>query len=297
MENNKQRCLFVVNPISGDYDKDKIIQKIQEKFPEEEYHLTIYKTTGKSDAENIVSIFNTKKPDFIVIAGGDGTLNMVIKSLADHDIPIGIIPMGSANGMSVELNIPQDFEKSIDIIKKGNLRKIDLIRVNNKYLCVHLSDIGINARVIKRFSKENKRGFIGYARQYFKEIFHSKPLKFIIKTEHQLLRKRAHMLVIANAKKYGTGAIINPIGKLNDGKFELCLIKPYPFYAIFTLLFAFFTGLLHKIKYVTIISAEHATIKTRKKQELQIDGEPVGKYSEIKIDILPNAVQIFVPSA
>jgi len=295
MENNKQRCLFVVNPISGDYDKDKIIQKIKERFPEKEYHLTIYKTTGEGDSENILSVFNTKKPEFIVIAGGDGTLNMVIKSLADRHIPIGIIPMGSANGMSVELDIPQDFEKSIDIIKRGNLRKIDLIRVNNKHLCVHLSDIGINARVIKRFSKEKKRGFIGYARQYFKEIFNSRPLKFSIETEHNRIQKKAHMLVIANAKKYGTGAIINPLGKLNDGKFELCLIKPYPFYAIFTLIFAFFTGLLHKIKYVTIISAEHATIKTPKKQDLQIDGEAIGKYNEIKIDILPGAVEIFVP--
>lgn len=100
------------------------------------------------------------------------------------------------------------------------------------------------------------------------------------------------MLVIANAKSFGTGAIINPTGKINDGKFEIIIIRPYPWWFVFTFLYAAFAGKLHKMRYVKVYTASEAEITLPKPQAFQIDGEVLPETSEVKVEILPEAIRV-----
>ena len=100
------------------------------------------------------------------------------------------------------------------------------------------------------------------------------------------------MIVMLNTHFYGTGAIVNPQGRMDDGKFEIVIIKPYPWYYIFSMFFAFFTGKIHKLKHIKTISCKRAQIFLHPAQDLQIDGEPMGEISQAEVEIIPSAIEV-----
>ena len=295
MKNNqKKRILFVINPKSGRGQRQNI-EDVLPRFSEEyDFEYKVYKTTGENDSEEISRQIEDFKPETVIAAGGDGTVNMVAGELIGKDIKLGIIPAGSANGLAYNLEIPENIEAALKKNLSGQVKAIDVIRINKKYYCLHLGDIGLNARIVKRFEEEGSKGLLGYGKQLLKELFEGKTyFSFYIKLpEHRRRKMKAEMLVIANAKRFGTGAIINPTGELNDGKFEIVIIRPYPWWILFTFIYSGFTGHLHKMRYVKIYSASEAVITLTKLQEFQIDGEIIPETKEINVEILHNALKL-----
>ncbi len=173
-------------------------------------------------------------------------------------------------------------------------KAIDLVIINQKHVSLHLADIGINAQVVKRFERDHIRGFAGYAKHFIQELFAARPLKFKVTLDGRKIIKKAYMVVIANATKYGTGAIINPKGSICDGKFEIILIRPYSVWHLFQMVIPFFTRKLQKKDYIKSYSGQKATIHNYGKKELQIDGELIGRLKEINVEINPHALEILV---
>ncbi|MFP4059921.1 MAG: diacylglycerol/lipid kinase family protein, partial [Bacteroidales bacterium] len=242
---NNKTCLFVLNPISGNFDKEDLRKWLKDYATKNSLEFWFHETTGSGEeAALLTGSIEKYKPSCLVAVGGDGTVNLVAKVAKEVKIPIGIFPMGSANGLATELDIPFNREEALDVVLHGAIIRIDILNINKREIVLHLCDVGLNARVIKRFEKAVIRGFIGYMGQYFKELFDVKTTRFMLIVNGQKFKTKAIMVVIANASKYGTGAIINPPGKINDGSFEVIFIKPYPFWYIFKLIVVFFTGTL-----------------------------------------------------
>lgn len=294
MIENKKKFLFVINPIAGGNDKTSFIDDLHDFSIENDLDYKIYFTTGINDKNFLKHQIQDYDPSLIVAVGGDGTCNLIGGLIVNSNKNMGIIPFGSANGMAYELNIPTNTEDALLILINGKLKIIDTININDK-ICIHLSDIGLNARIIKRFEEEKIRGIYGYTRQFFKELWYSKPSKYIFYTNNRRFSKRAQVVAIANASRYGTGAVINPAGKINDGKFEVCIVKPYPFWAIFTITAAIFLGYLDKIKYADIKSYTKIKIINKKNQPLHIDGEIIEIAEVIVAEINPLSLRIMVP--
>ncbi|MGF1636628.1 MAG: diacylglycerol/lipid kinase family protein, partial [Cyclobacteriaceae bacterium] len=157
----------------------------------------------------------------------------------------------------------------------------------------HLSDIGINAKVIKRFEADHVRGFRGYLKQYFKELWHKEFLKYKIETEGKNYKGKAYMIVIANAKRYGTGAVINPNGNPGDGMFELCIIKDISFRGILIAFWSIFDNdALARATNLKVIPCKQAVIQLSKKQIFQVDGELIGDTKKLEIEIMPGVIQM-----
>lgn len=291
---SKKRILFVINPKSGRGQRQDIDAVLSRFSAEYNFKYQIFRTTGENDSEEICRQMNEFKPATVIAAGGDGTINLVASLLINKEISLGIIPAGSANGLAYNLNIPENFEAALKKNLIDEARPVDVIKLNEKYYCLHLADIGLNARIVKRFEKEGSKGMLGYGKQLFKELFEGKTsFAFYINIPgHRRRKMKAEMLVIANAKSFGTGAIINPTGNLNDGKFEIIIIRPYPWWFVFTFLYAAFTGHLHKMKYVKVFSASEAKISLPELQEFQIDGEVMQETKEINVEILHSALKI-----
>ncbi len=286
-----KNTLFVINPISGDQDKSglpEIIKKISQDY---KFQFKVYKTTGKNDKNNIQNEIDKFLPETVVVAGGDGTVSLVASLLVHTEINLGIIPMGSANGLAYELGIPAKIEQAVDILLKGKSTMMDAIKIEDRY-AFHLCDMGMNARIIKRFEKEGKRGLLGYAKQFLKEYRNIKKFHCRIEANGQTIRHKALVTVLANGSYYGTGATINPTGKFNDGFFEIILIRPYPSWFLLKLFFAFFTRQIHKLEYIQIISCKNAVIETQPPQYLQMDGEILSKTHKIKVKIVPDAIKV-----
>ncbi|WP_159518215.1 diacylglycerol/lipid kinase family protein [Sunxiuqinia indica] len=290
-----QKILFAINPISGDIDKNYLKEKIQAVFEDKHSEYEIFYTTGENDVEKITTVLAKYSPDRVVSVGGDGTFRLVGEVMLNKDIPIAILPLGSANGMATELGIPKNIDQALKVVTSTKKKSIDALRINDQHISFHLSDIGLNAQIIKRFENDDTRGFIGYAKHFFKELFTSKPNKYLMHIDGEKIIRKAHMIVLANASKYGTGAVINPKGIIDDGKFEIILIRPYSAWHLFHMIIPFFSRTIHELDYVDSYSCKKASIRNYKKKELQIDGELIGRIEEISVEIIPHALQILVP--
>lgn len=293
----RNRFLFVINPIAGGLDKKQYVDNLREKTAHYAAHLDIVETTGENDRERILDCIRNCNPDAVVAVGGDGTCNLVAGLLRETDCALGIVPLGSANGLATDLGIPPDVEEATELLFHGKETKIDGILINDEHLCLHLSDIGLNARVVKRFERQKSRGMLGYFRQYVTELMHMEPKRFEFELNGNRFKRRAHMVVIANSNKYGTGAIVNPVGKINDGKFEVCIIRPFPLWSIFALTLALFRGTLKKTRFVKIISCKKIKVFNKPKEVVQVDGEVIGEPKVVTAEILSGAFSIIVPQS
>ncbi|WP_020526636.1 diacylglycerol/lipid kinase family protein [Flexithrix dorotheae] len=292
-----QKLLFIINPISGGWSKTAFIDSLEAYSKKYNFLYEIYLTTGNKDKQTLQQIISLNPPEILVAVGGDGTLILAAGLILHTNIKLGIIPFGSANGMAAELNIPTNKEEAFRVLFHGKNIKIDVIKIDNKYNCVHIGDIGFNAKMVKAFEKEKKRGRLSYARQFLREFKFSQTVKFKIVSENGSYESSAHMIAFANARKYGTKAVINPIGKLDDGYFELCIIKRISFKVFLLILLATITGSLYKSKFVKIIRCKKAKIvlKKSKKMTLQADGEILGERNKIQLELKPVCLNIMVP--
>ncbi len=287
----KMTWLFVINPVAGNKGDIDLQRLITDYYNNESIDLHFLETTGKSDRERIAKKLRDIRPDLAVAVGGDGTVNLLASELLNQNIPLGIVPTGSANGMATELGIPNDVEHALDVLAKGKTKTIDQLRINDNHLAIHLCDLGMNARIIRRFDQERIRGFYGYARQFFREL--NKPSEFhcTVRCPGQpVIRYKAVMVVLLNTHVYGNGAVINPQGNINDGKLEIVVIKPYRWHYIFRMLVAFFTGNIHKVKHVRVHSCNSVTLDLLPGQDMQIDGEHKGKTKTVKAKVLHDSL-------
>lgn len=293
---NYKKVLVVLNPISGGLDKDTANELLGVMARTYNVEQEIFRTTGQNDIQNLKSKIKAFQPELIIAGGGDGTINLTAKAILKTDLPMGILPLGSANGLATELQIPSNLEDAYEIAVEGNTIDVDVLEINKKYISLHLSDIGFNANLIKRFEAEEGRGKFAYAKQFIKEYLVSTSNRFYFELNKDKFSQRAVMIVFANATMYGTGAIINPKGELNDEKFEVCIIKSYPWYAIFSMAASLFFGNLDKSRYVKIISTDKVNVRVRKPQTVQVDGEIIGSFKKISARIIKEKIKVVKPA-
>ena len=284
--------LLVVNPISGDIDKTEIIEIANNFAENENVNLIIFETTGKNDEEKIQKLQKEHHIERIIVVGGDGTIKMVAEAVQEHNVILGIIPGGSANGLSVDLNLPDEIEENMKIAFRNDYMEMDMISINGKK-SLHLSDIGINAELVKNYENSNVRGKLGYALQAINTLTGLKePFIAKIETKNRTLETEARMVVIANSQKYGTGVTINPDGVMNDGKFEVVILKNLDLIVFGKILSG---NMPIESGDVEIISTDKATITTNVPVSFQVDGEYCDEVSKLEVEILPNQMKLAIP--
>ena len=247
---------------------------------------------GKTDAETLCQKLTTLKPDRVVAVGGDGTIKLVAEQLLNTGIPLGVLPAGSANGMARELGIPTDIQGSLSVLVDGVLKPTDVIAINDGDSCLHLADIGLNAQLVKHYQQNNLRGKLGYLRGVINVLQKRRLLKVEITVGDECIRRAAFMIVLANARMYGTGAVINPDGNPFDGKFEVVIFRRLSFWQILKL---FWRYRPFDPKQIEIHPATSVTIETQRRAYFQIDGEYRGRILKLTATIRPGALTMVVP--
>ena len=286
------KILFALNPVSGGKSNQNWEVSIREYFQDLPHTIEIFMLGGENDELSLNQSISNMKPDRVVAVGGDGTVQMAAKILLGSGTPLGILPAGSANGMAKELEIPNEPDEALNIVVNGIVRAADVIRINKKEICLHLSDIGLNAKLVKYFEESNWRGKLGYARVLFKALRNKRPMKVMITLNGEKVVREAFMVVLANASKYGTGAVINPDGSLYDGVFEVVIIRKFSIREIIKMFIKFLP--LNPSK-TEVISATSVVINTHGKVHFQIDGEYLGKVKEVEAIILPGQLNLLIP--
>ncbi|MEO7048547.1 MAG: diacylglycerol kinase family protein [Ferruginibacter sp.] len=286
------KLLFVINPSAGSNTNTNWEESINKYFTGKDFEVDCYRLEQKPDEEKLKKYIAAKKPDRIIAVGGDGTVTLLANIIAGTKTPLGILPGGSANGMAKELEIPSTPEDALKIIETGIVKNCDSITINKKNICLHLSDIGINAQLIKYFEEGKLRGMLGYAKMILKTLWRREKMQVIIQTKGLEVKRNAFMVILANASMYGTGAVINPDGKLDDGIFEVIVIRRL---SIFSILKTVFNPKVFNPKHFEIFPSTSVEINTLKRVHFQIDGEYLGKIKNIQAQINPGNINLIVP--
>lgn len=275
-EKEKAKLLFIINPASGVNDEDWEAQ-IKEYFLTRPFSIRFVELDKSCSPELVTSEIDSFKPDTVVAVGGDGTIKLVCSCVLGRGISLGILPAGSANGMAKELGIPIDVPGALEVLENGVLKSIHLVRINDE-LCIHLADIGFNAFVIKEFDKYDTRGMWGYIKAAWKVLWRHPKMEVEIQVQGEYVKSSAAMVVIANATKYGSGALINPVGRLDDDLFEVIIVKKVSPSELFKMMV---THLAYNPAKTEVLQTRSLQIKSRVKVHFQVDGEYLGKIDRV----------------
>ncbi|RYY99882.1 MAG: diacylglycerol kinase family lipid kinase [Chitinophagaceae bacterium] len=286
------KILFVINPVSGGKAKADWEAQIRSFMRDSPHTMEFFLLTGDADDSSVAHHIEQVQPDRVVAVGGDGTVKLLAELLKERRIPLGILPAGSANGMARELGIPLDVVSALKVVTEGQKKAIDLIRVNDEEICIHLSDLGLNAMLVKYFEGSAHRGMWGYGKAIFRVLWQKQKIYAAITTDNGTLRRKAYMIVLANARMYGTGANINPEGDVADGFFEVVVLRKLN---LIEILKALFTNRSFKRERIEVISTRTVQIRARKRTYFQVDGEYRGRTREVSAAIMPGALLLMLP--
>ena len=281
------KILFCVNAAAGPKRRDPLAWLRSTVLLKE--HLPVILELREDRAEAIRKAIKEHSPDVVVAVGGDGTVNLVAGIVGGTGMPIGIIPTGSANGLATDLGIPMDPDQALRSILSRPPRPTDAILINGKDICVHLSDLGLNAQLIKHFDDSPARGMFTYARLSLKVLRNRKRLKVTVESDQGKIVRRAFMVVLANARKYGTGATINKEGAMDDGLFEVVLVRSFGFRELWA-------SMSEKRRFdpkrIEVVQAREVEVNTGRKTHFQVDGDHKGRVRSVHAKILPGHLRL-----
>ncbi|SHN13684.1 lipid kinase, YegS/Rv2252/BmrU family [Cyclobacterium lianum] len=284
----KQHALFILNPYAGDIpDKDEIVRSICDQL--ENY--TLWKTTGEDDGRKIGELLEEKSYDLILVGGGDGTIKMVAEAVKDKNCSLLPVPFGSANGLATCLGI-ETWEDSLESLQQGQQISMDLLDVNGQ-TCLHLSDFGLNAGMIKKFEEGDERGMAAYFKSSLSSLFEIKPYPFRVCLEGKNEDIEAKMLIVANGSKYGTGATINPGSSMDDGVFEIIAINPDGFQEWLELTYAVMREDFGDLDFVKVWSSSQVDIYNSGKAPFHVDGEIIEPSERVSIRVKEHKINFY----
>jgi diacylglycerol kinase (ATP) len=286
------RFLFIINRGSGRKKNTDWEGVIKDYFTNLPHSLHFFSLPTENAVSKLRKTLEEVAPQRVVAVGGDGTVSFAAREVMGSALLFGILPAGSANGMAKELGIPDTPQQALDIILKGEARSVDVIGLNGSHICLHLSDIGLNAQLVKYFQKGGTRGLIGYAFALLKVLYRKQRIKVVVQTRDQLVERTALMVLIANASRYGTGATINPEGDICDGFFEIVIVSKIGMNEIFRMFLHFRR---FDPKSIEVLSARAANLETARKAHFQVDGEYIGKVDRVVAKVLPEKLLMIVP--
>lgn len=287
----QKKILFVVNPISGGKKKTAFNKQVLEVLDLERFNPTFKQTSKPNHAYELGKSAVEEGYDAVVAVGGDGTINELGSALVGSDIPLGIIPEGSGNGLALYLGIPMNETAAIKRLNRFETVEVDCGDINGNPF-FNIAGIGFDASVSDRFANETVRGPIGYLRSIINVISNYNTSKYLLEIDGKTYEREAFMISVANSPQYGNNAYIAPNASVNDGVLDVCIVHKFPLYILPMMVFHLFNRSADQSEYVEIIPGKHVIIKRNEDGPVHVDGEPLFLEGDLEINVKPSSLKI-----
>jgi diacylglycerol kinase (ATP) len=309
----ERKIIYLINPISGTRGKSSLQELIIKKTGEAGIAFSIRPTDAAGNYDFLIPLIEKEKVTDIVICGGDGTVSAVAAALSGRDIRIGIIPMGSGNGLAFAAGIPKDPAAALEILFTGKDSFIDCFMINERFSCM-LCGIGFDAEVAHHFAREPRRGLRTYIKVSLSHFFKARCYRFDIDLSPAgevparagagpIFPVEAFFINIANGNQFGNNVTIAPNADLHDGLLDIVIIKK--------------AGRLHMMisairqvlggykltanpvgsgtKNALYFQTPSLTINNPEGAPLHIDGDPAPSAGIFRIRVVPKAIRLIQP--
>lgn len=297
-----RKILFFINPVSGTKSKMDLEKKIIEKCGEQNISFEILFTSKGGDYNFLHDQILNENITDIAVAGGDGSIRHIVSSVLNLTVNIGIIPLGSGNGLAGTAGIPKSVDKAIDVILAGKSSGTDVFLINNE-LSTHVCGLGFDAKVAHDFAGSKKRGLHSYTKIALKNFIAAKTYPFIIEAEGKKMEEEAFLICIANSNQFGNNFKVAPKASICDGLLDIVVVKKTSKPKV---VLSFIEQLLSgkvqspkskKFNQKNILYFQTNQLKIENPQlaPFHIDGDPADTSKEFSVKILPSAYKLLHP--
>jgi diacylglycerol kinase (ATP) len=233
--------------------------------------------------------------DLVIIGGGDGTLNAAAESLVEARLPLGILPLGTANDLARTLAIPVDPIEASRVIVEGHTHRIDLGRVNGKHF-FNVASMGLSVHVARELGVEVKRrwGVLGYPLTLWRALGQHQSFRAEIGCNGRRARVRTIQISVGNGRHYGGGMTIAADAAIDDGMLDVVSVAPQRLLELIVNLPAFRWGRHEKAPRVGHWRCREIEIRTVRSMPINTDGE-VTTQTPATIAVVPEAIAAYVP--
>ncbi|WP_236612923.1 diacylglycerol/lipid kinase family protein [Cesiribacter andamanensis] len=292
----KKHLVFIMNPISGTRKKERVPQLAEELLDKTQFTHTFALTERPLHATELARAAAEAGAYAVIAVGGDGTVNEVASGLMHSKTALGIIPFGSGNGLARHLGIPISTVEAIRLLNQPHTTLIDGALANGRpFFCT--AGLGFDAHIGRLFASAGQRGFGSYVRLSLQEYFTYSPQRYSLEVDGRTFRRKCFVVSLANAGQYGNNAYISPEADIQDGKIDLCLLKPFPAVQALPMGMRLFQGSIHESPYMEIIRAVHIRIQSPKSECMHLDGEFLPFEGVLEVKAVPACLQVITPVA
>lgn len=297
----QRRFIYFINPISGTKGKEQLLQLIQTKTAAQKIPFEILHTNAEGQYAYLHDKIAAEKITDIIVCGGDGTVNQIAGALLGVAINIGIIPMGSGNGLALAAKIPKNAAKALDVIFKGDAAYIDSFYINDTFSCM-LCGLGFDAQVAHDFAQQQTRGLKTYVKQSARNFIKATPYNFTLEADGKKIAAEAFFISIANSNQFGNNFTIAPQASLHDGLLDIVVVnKMSKLRMLWSVLKQIRLGQVRMYedkKYhhneIHYFQTKALTIYNPQQAPLHIDGDPVATAAKFEIKIIEKAFRLLM---
>lgn len=288
--------LFLINPGSGrKRDADQTEALIREVYAQAERSVRIQRINFERldailDEAEVLGVQN------VFAVGGDGTVNAIGAKMRYRNLQLGIIPKGSGNGYARNLGYSVNTRLAIRQSLDAQAMSVDTGMMNDTPF-LNVAGVGLDAEVAHAFSLGKNRGFGPYIRRSAEGLLQLQPQDYELNIDgviHQF--EKIIGIVIANGTQFGYDAKVNSHASLNDGFFDLLVVRKFPLVKTALIVSKMFGGRFQDSNYVKVFRAKNIAISRAEAGYAQVDGEPFEAGTDISIRMLENSLKVLLPS-
>ncbi len=290
------KARFIFNPHSGSnrrnpYLRDRAAAFIQERGLD----ATVVDTERPRHATELARQAVADGCGLVVAIGGDGTMNEVATALVDTPAVFGLIPCGSGNGLGRFLGIRKPGHGAFRTLLDGRPMPIDTGLVNG-FPFFNAMGLGFEADIAVRFSRQTRRGLLGYIRVGLPSFFAHRPETITLTHPGGTAELSAFTLAVMNSDQYGNDARVARGAQLDDGQFEVISMPQVSFLGGCGMIYRLGTDTFDRVKIVARFKGAAFTIERAKPGWIHTDGEPRATTAKLEIKLKPKSLRIMVPA-
>ena len=291
----KRKLIFIVNPISGNHNKNNFPNLVDNYIDKNKYEYVIVYTERTNHATELTMKAIEDGFEYIAAVGGDGTINEVARCLIGKKQILIIVPLGSGNGLARHLELPFKPERLItEVINNGDVFKIDTATMNGVPF-ISIAGIGFDALIADYFSKDGNRGFRTYAKLVTEEYHNFKPKEYTLVLDNdKTIVCKPFFVTFANSSQFGYNAEISPKASVQDGLLDVCIFKKPNIIEVPIVATYFITKQIDKSNFIDIYKAKKISVIREIEDVVNIDGEAVPMCKDICVEINPLSLNILL---
>lgn len=289
-----RRIAFIVNPKAGTNLQRHIRESVDKYLNHKGFEYGFLFTERAQHARELAEQAIAEGYEIIVAVGGDGSINEVASAVTGTEAVLGIVPAGSGNGLAMHLGYGRDVDEAIKMINTAEESAIDVGFMNGRPF-FNLAGIGFDGLVSNMMKGSNWRGFVPYFLNSVKAGLQYTPRECRIEIDDRVLTEKCFIISIANGPMWGYNFQIAPDARLDDGLFEVVLLKDAPKWQYFAAVPASLSGKIYDAEFVEHFTTSRVKIVSEGKNFVHLDGEGTEMEGVLEFEIKPKALKILVP--